>query len=289
MCFPFRSPSHLKSLLLASGVLLAFDTGCPRSQRLLHETAPMNAPAGGPRSGAGDQSVRNPYEDNAYAETEGQRLYDRYNCSGCHARGGGGIGPPLMADVFRYGKEPGNIYSSIVDGAPTVRRRLIRLDRLARDCAHAPPHRGQPDRSTEPNDCGGHSGLYCNAGASLDPDGKCSGGSCGSDAGGSRRAANRDRRSSVVVGSDLSRRSSQRHRDYRQRDPCCGRSSCPARALVHRCDSQLLGSQSQRQEGFDSRTADSPCVSTRTSGSVRRALRRILRLPARAHGISRDR
>jgi cytochrome c oxidase cbb3-type subunit 3 len=76
----------------------------------------MSAPAGASQSGTGGQPVQNPYEDNAYAQTEGQRLFDWYNCSGCHARGGGGIGPPLMADVFRYGRDPGNIYRSIVDG-----------------------------------------------------------------------------------------------------------------------------------------------------------------------------
>ena len=118
MCFPFRSLSHLKCVLLVGGVLLVFDSGCQRSARTLHETAAMNDVAGHQRSGASDRPIRNPYEDNAYAETEGQRLYDWYNCSGCHARGGGGIGPPLMADVWRYGKEPGNIYTSIVEGRP---------------------------------------------------------------------------------------------------------------------------------------------------------------------------
>ena len=78
----------------------------------------MDAIAGARKSDASDQAMRNPYADNAYAETEGQRLYEWFNCSGCHARGGGAIGPPLMADVWRYGKEPGNIYTSIVEGRP---------------------------------------------------------------------------------------------------------------------------------------------------------------------------
>ena len=117
MCFPFRRPSHQRYLAVI-GLLLAFDLGCQRSKRTLHETAAMNGLAGNQRSGPSDRLTRNPYENNAYAETEGQRLYEWYNCGGCHARGGGGIGPPLMADVFRYGKEPGNVYSSIVDGRP---------------------------------------------------------------------------------------------------------------------------------------------------------------------------
>jgi cytochrome c oxidase cbb3-type subunit III len=113
MCFPFHSPSRLRCLLLLGGVLVAVGSGCQRSKRTLLETAPMN---GRPEPIVG--SRHNPYEDNAYAMTEGQRLYEWYNCSGCHARGGGGIGPPLMADVWRYGKDPGNIYTSIVDGRP---------------------------------------------------------------------------------------------------------------------------------------------------------------------------
>src|SRR3954466_10076543 len=36
-----------------------------------------------------------PYEANAWAINEGKKLFDAYNCSGCHAHGGGGMGPPL--------------------------------------------------------------------------------------------------------------------------------------------------------------------------------------------------
>jgi cytochrome c oxidase cbb3-type subunit 3 len=66
-------------------------------------------------------NVRNPYEGNAYAISEGQRLYDWYNCSGCHAHGGGGIGPPLIKEDQRdwiYGSEPFNIFDTIVKGRP---------------------------------------------------------------------------------------------------------------------------------------------------------------------------
>ena len=122
MCFPCRSSSHLRYVLFVGGVLLAFGSGCQRSKRTLYETAPMNARAesmaGSREPDASHRVRRNPYEQNAYAMTEGQRLYEWYNCSGCHARGGGGIGPPLMADVWRYGKDPGNIYTSIVEGRP---------------------------------------------------------------------------------------------------------------------------------------------------------------------------
>ena len=61
---------------------------------------------------------KNPYEGNAYAAAEGQRLYDWYNCSGCHANGGGGMGPPLMDEKWFYGHEPEQIYETIMNGRP---------------------------------------------------------------------------------------------------------------------------------------------------------------------------
>jgi cytochrome c oxidase cbb3-type subunit III len=62
--------------------------------------------------------TRNPYENNAWAMSEGQRLYEFYNCVGCHAHGGGGMGPALMDEKWIYGHEPQQIYASIVEGRP---------------------------------------------------------------------------------------------------------------------------------------------------------------------------
>jgi cytochrome c oxidase cbb3-type subunit 3 len=69
-----------------------------------------------------------PYRGNAYAMGEGKRLYEAFNCVGCHAHGGGAIGPALMDDRWIYGSEPANIFSTIVEGRPngmpSFRRRL---------------------------------------------------------------------------------------------------------------------------------------------------------------------
>ena len=62
--------------------------------------------------------VDNRYQGNAYAISEGQRLFAWYNCSGCHAGGGGGMGPALMDDKWIYGDDPANIYATIVEGRP---------------------------------------------------------------------------------------------------------------------------------------------------------------------------
>lgn len=58
------------------------------------------------------------YDDNAYAVSEGKRLFRWYNCNGCHANGGGGMGPALMDSAWRYGSEPADIFESIVRGRP---------------------------------------------------------------------------------------------------------------------------------------------------------------------------
>jgi cytochrome c oxidase cbb3-type subunit 3 len=59
-----------------------------------------------------------PFQRNAWGIAEGKRLFDAYNCSGCHAHGGGGMGPPLMDEKWIYGIRPANIFETIVEGRP---------------------------------------------------------------------------------------------------------------------------------------------------------------------------
>jgi cytochrome c oxidase cbb3-type subunit 3 len=65
-----------------------------------------------------DGVVTNPYNASAYDIAEGQRLYEWFNCSGCHSHGGGGIGPPLIKTSWMYGGEPENLFDTIVKGRP---------------------------------------------------------------------------------------------------------------------------------------------------------------------------
>ena len=58
------------------------------------------------------------YQDNAYHVSEGKRLYEWFNCTGCHAHGGGAIGPALMDDRWIYGGEIDQIYLTIAQGRP---------------------------------------------------------------------------------------------------------------------------------------------------------------------------
>lgn len=49
---------------------------------------------------------------------EGRTLYHQYNCAGCHAAGGGAIGPALIDDEWIYGDGLDNIFFTIVEGRP---------------------------------------------------------------------------------------------------------------------------------------------------------------------------
>lgn len=105
-------------------LVVALLTSCEREDRRFRDS-PVPAPGGvvvdiDLRPGGAPQPgfPANPYEDNAYAMSEGKRLYSWFNCVGCHANGGGGMGPPLMDNRWIYGSEPAQIFASIVEGRP---------------------------------------------------------------------------------------------------------------------------------------------------------------------------
>ena len=58
------------------------------------------------------------YENNAFAVSQGKRLFTWFNCSGCHGNGGGGSGPALMDDAWIYGSSMENIVATIREGRP---------------------------------------------------------------------------------------------------------------------------------------------------------------------------
>src|SRR6187455_572470 len=99
--------------------------GCERESKSFHErevaAARTDLPgqtqlaAGGASPATGTAS---PFQANAWGIAEGKRLFSQYNCSGCHAHGGGGIGPALMDDQWIYGYEAHTIFETIVEGRP---------------------------------------------------------------------------------------------------------------------------------------------------------------------------
>jgi cytochrome c oxidase cbb3-type subunit 3 len=110
--------------LLVIGMLVAA-AACRRETRTFREQPPASPQvdaitltdfsAGGPRPPA---NIASPFRENAYGISEGKRLFAQMNCVGCHAYGGGGIGPALMDSKWIYGARPAQIYSSIVEGRP---------------------------------------------------------------------------------------------------------------------------------------------------------------------------
>ena len=98
------------SLAIATTLLLA---GCDRERRDLENTAPQAPPQTMEKSRAGHI-----YEASASHVSEGSRLFRWYNCSGCHANGGGGMGPALIDNQWRYGSSIEEIYQTIEQGRP---------------------------------------------------------------------------------------------------------------------------------------------------------------------------
>ena len=98
-------------LLLATAI-----AGCDREERQSrNQPLPENVPAtGSPRP----DSRAAAYENNAFAISQGQQLFSWMNCVGCHAHGGGGMGPALMDAYWRYGGSIEQIASTIVEGRP---------------------------------------------------------------------------------------------------------------------------------------------------------------------------
>lgn len=58
------------------------------------------------------------YTEDEWSLYLGRTLYMQLNCVGCHANGGGGIGPALSDDEWIYGSEPIGIFATIMEGRP---------------------------------------------------------------------------------------------------------------------------------------------------------------------------
>ena len=106
-------------------LLLGVITACDREDRRFHERPPsglqeemtsLTTLRPGPQTPT--VHVATAYFENAWAIAEGQRYYNWFNCVGCHANGGGGMGPPFIDDEWIYGSDPEQIYTTIMQGRP---------------------------------------------------------------------------------------------------------------------------------------------------------------------------
>jgi cytochrome c oxidase cbb3-type subunit 3 len=110
MSLPFR----------ASLLALALLAGCDREARdprgtPLPESAPLVSAA--LRPDIADPRSRG-YKNNAMHVSNGELYFAWMNCNGCHANGGGGMGPALMDNEWRYGSSMESLVETIANGRP---------------------------------------------------------------------------------------------------------------------------------------------------------------------------
>jgi cytochrome c oxidase cbb3-type subunit 3 len=109
-------------MVLVGTLLLLCSCGCRRSSD--KNSVAVSGPAltgspVGPVPG-GMQAISypaNPYAHDPVALQDGRRLFDWYNCSGCHGgHAGGGMGPSLRDPVWLYGSRDDQVFDSITQG-----------------------------------------------------------------------------------------------------------------------------------------------------------------------------
>lgn len=100
--------------------LVALPTGCRRSHSTVQEgaTSAASVPVGPiPGDVQLTHYMTNPLATDPVALQDGRRLFDWYNCSGCHGgHAGGGMGPSLRDEVWIYGSRDDQILDTIAQG-----------------------------------------------------------------------------------------------------------------------------------------------------------------------------
>jgi cytochrome c oxidase cbb3-type subunit III len=105
---------------------------CRREERRFSEPPVVSALHPDPVSASrSDRKNLERYSKDAWAMSEGQRLYSQMNCAGCHGHGGGGgMAPPLMDSQWLYGSGLADIERTILAGSargmPAFKDKLTR-------------------------------------------------------------------------------------------------------------------------------------------------------------------
>lgn len=113
---------RLGSTVILAGLILACAGGCRRSSNsnsvAVNGQAITDNPVGPVPGGIQNiQYPTNPYTHDPVALQDGRRLFNWYNCSGCHGgHAGGGMGPSLRDPVWRYGNRDDQIFDTIAHG-----------------------------------------------------------------------------------------------------------------------------------------------------------------------------
>jgi cytochrome c oxidase cbb3-type subunit 3 len=150
--------SLFRASCLVAAVAAVALAACDREERHsrskpVSETIPAGdspdtiIPGGGPGATLDPRAAL--YDNNAPAIAEGQQLYNQMNCVGCHSHGGGGMGPPLMDDEWRYGGRIDQIAATIVEGRPNGMpswRGKLTEDQVWKIAAYVRSLSGQPSK-----------------------------------------------------------------------------------------------------------------------------------------------
>jgi cytochrome c oxidase cbb3-type subunit 3 len=129
----------------------AKDAPIPFSQAELATTSTVMA--GGTTPAAADPRIEH-YEKNAWHVSEGQRLYEEFNCVECHAHGGGGIGPALIDEEWIYGSSSPQIVATLIQGRPNGMpsfRKLLTEQQMWQLAAYVRSMAGQVPKDVPPS------------------------------------------------------------------------------------------------------------------------------------------
>ena len=145
------------SIFLIGAAALAL-SACDREERHsrskpIGETVPAGASPDTILPGGSKPQALDPraaaYDNNAPAISEGQFLYTKMNCVGCHSHGGGGMGVALMDDEWRYGGRIDQVAASIAEGRPNGMpswRGKLTQDQIWKLAAYVRSLSGQPSK-----------------------------------------------------------------------------------------------------------------------------------------------
>lgn len=106
----------LAAVLALTGLTLAAAQTLPQTGEPQVVLTPQGV-GGQPVPTTGGERAKR-YENDKDAIEAGRGLYAAYNCSGCHAGGGGGFGPALSDDKWLYGGSMENIVATLYEGRP---------------------------------------------------------------------------------------------------------------------------------------------------------------------------
>jgi cytochrome c(L) len=79
---------------------------------------PQDAPRASTAQNQQGPKKRNPFTGNAEAIAQGRMIWMQSGCNGCHGMGGGGMGPSVMDDAWKWGGDDETLFKLIKGQLP---------------------------------------------------------------------------------------------------------------------------------------------------------------------------